>query len=167
MAATLLIPFLPASLTGLIAKLSPAGNEPDADPDGYTLSDDLGDGRYTAEVPEYDDVQPVGKYWCRVFRPGRQQPAYADWIELVDGETSEIGVIRNQQLDDASALIAADQFIDRTKTPWEIVYTQRGTNVELARQQLFDIDGNPITRISSFVAARTTPTSTSTSTAPP
>lgn len=167
MAATLLIPFLPAGLVGLVAKLTPVGDAPDVDPDGYMLMDDYADGRYVGEVPPFEGVQPVGRYWCRVFRPDREQPAYVDWVELVDDETAEIGVIRNKQLDEASALIASDQYIDKTKTPWEIVYVERGTDTELGRQQLFDIDGHAITRISSFVAARTTPTSTSTSTAPP
>lgn len=160
MAAILLVPFLPAGLTGLIAKLSPAGEEPDADPAGYALTDVEEDGRYTASVPAYSGHQPEGRYWCRVYRPSKTQPAFVGWVDLVDGDTAEIGVIRNQQLEDVSAIVAADQYIDKTKTPWEIVYVERGTQVELLRQQLRDINGEPISKISTFVASRTTPTTT-------
>lgn len=160
MAATLLVPFLPAGLTGLIAKLSPAMDEPDADPAGYSLTDTESDGRYMGSIPPYSGQQPEGRYWCRVFRPNKTQPAFVGWVDLVDGSSAEIGVVRNQQLEDVSALVAADQYIDKTKTPWEIVYVERGTQVELLRQQLRDINGDPVTKISTFVASRTTPTTT-------
>jgi len=44
-----------------------------------------------------------------------------------------------------------DVAIDTTTTPWQVVYRQRGTQIELSRKSLYTETGVPITSIGAFV----------------
>ena len=160
MSATFVIPYLPTSLTGLIAKLTPVDGAPTADPAGYALVDTSELGLYTGSVPPYLSVQPSGKYWCRVFLPGRDQPAVADYVQLVNGQTVILGdlpVPLDPSVSEALDLAMADSYIDSRQIPWREVRIKRGTGTLTSGQvllvrELFDIAGVPIDRINKFVA---------------
>ena len=54
-------------------------------------------------------------------------------------------------------LLEASKVIDTGSSPWALVYLERGTGglgvgTELLRQELTDVNGDPITSIATFVA---------------
>ena len=48
-------------------------------------------------------------------------------------------------------LLEADETIDTSKTPWELVKLKKGTSEELGRKKLYDVNGNPIQDSSTVV----------------
>jgi len=55
----------------------------------------------------------------------------------------------------ARKILQADVTIDKTTTPWELVYTERGTSSELFRQRLRDVDSGNIAATTTVIGRAT------------
>ncbi len=168
MTVSVLFTFSPGGLSNLRLFLSPGAGSgaPLANPAGYLLTDSNGDGRYRCDIPPYNNQQPLGLYWGRVHRDNHERFAAADWFILQESTGDEASIngqgpntailTKLQELQD---YIEADSFIDSTSSPWQIVLVQRGTGtpttgVVLARKELRDHLGRPVTDIRQFVASQ-------------
>jgi hypothetical protein len=91
--------------------------------------------------------------------PLTQAESNGDWLDLFpESATTDVqvvgvpgGMATSVQLD-MQALATADVYVDKSGSPWQLVWMQRGTGApgvgtELMRKNLADVDGNPLTDI--------------------